>query len=69
MHGHAGSGCEKSQVSLRLEDEHEHGHVFRGFGFITFTDPTSVDKVLTQEQHELDGKKVREGGGNLLESF
>lgn len=30
----------------------------RGFGFITFTDPASVDKVLAQEQHELDGKKV-----------
>lgn len=31
---------------------------YRGFGFITFTDPASVDKVLAQEQHELDGKKV-----------
>ncbi|KAM3722648.1 RNA-binding protein Musashi [Dirofilaria immitis] len=30
----------------------------RGFGFITFTDPASVDKVLAQEQHELDGKKI-----------
>ncbi|VDN92216.1 unnamed protein product [Brugia pahangi] len=29
-----------------------------GFGFITFTDPASVDKVLAQEQHELDGKKI-----------
>lgn len=32
---------------------------FRGFGFITFGDPASVDKVLAQGTHELDGKKVR----------
>ncbi|KAL9903272.1 RNA-binding protein Musashi homolog Rbp6 isoform 9-T12 [Glossina fuscipes fuscipes] len=30
----------------------------RGFGFITFSDPASVDKVLAQGTHELDGKKV-----------
>lgn len=32
--------------------------LYRGFGFITFSDPASVDKVLTQGTHELDGKKV-----------
>ncbi|XP_026742815.1 RNA-binding protein Musashi homolog Rbp6 isoform X4 [Trichoplusia ni] len=30
----------------------------RGFGFITFGDPASVDKVLAQATHELDGKKI-----------
>ena len=35
----------------------------RGFGFVTFSDPAAVDKVLAQGTHELDGKKV---GGRLL---
>jgi RNA recognition motif-containing protein len=30
----------------------------RGFGFITFVDPTAVEKVLTIETHELDGKRI-----------
>uniref|UniRef100_A0A1I7UII3 RRM domain-containing protein n=1 Tax=Caenorhabditis tropicalis TaxID=1561998 RepID=A0A1I7UII3_9PELO len=30
----------------------------RGFGFITFVDPSSVDKVLNARDHELDGKKI-----------
>ncbi|XP_055915510.1 RNA-binding protein Musashi homolog Rbp6 isoform X3 [Eupeodes corollae] len=30
----------------------------RGFGFVTFSDPASVDKVLAQGTHELDGKKI-----------
>lgn len=33
-------------------------YIYRGFGFITFGDPSSVDKVLAQGIHELDGKKV-----------
>lgn len=31
---------------------------YRGFGFITFGDPSSVEKVLAHGTHELDGKKV-----------
>ncbi|CAD5120768.1 DgyrCDS9326 [Dimorphilus gyrociliatus] len=30
----------------------------RGFGFITFTDSTSVDKVLANGPHELDSKMI-----------
>ncbi|CAI5444489.1 unnamed protein product [Caenorhabditis angaria] len=30
----------------------------RGFGFITFVDPSSVDKVLQTREHELDGKRI-----------
>jgi RNA recognition motif-containing protein len=36
----------------------------RGFGFITFVDPTSIEKVLVSDEHELDGKKV-----GILEVF
>lgn len=30
----------------------------RGFGFVTFSGPDSVDKVLALPAHELDGKKI-----------
>lgn len=30
----------------------------RGFGFITFSDPAAVDKVLSEQMHDLDGKKI-----------
>ena len=31
---------------------------FRGFGFVTYADPASVDKVLANGPHELDSKLV-----------
>lgn len=43
----------------RETKEHIIFFYYRGFGFITFADPASVDKVLAQGTHELDGKKVK----------
>jgi len=39
----------------------------RGFGFVTFADVGGVDKVLAQNSHDLDGKKV--GGVRESESL
>lgn len=60
MHGNARSGNEKGQVRLSRARETNclKNAFFRGFGFITFADPNSVEKVLEIEVHELDGKKV-----------
>ena len=33
-------------------------HIFRGFGFITFSNPGSVNKVLAYPAHQLDGKLI-----------
>ena len=34
------------------------GVMCRGFGFVTFVNPTSVDKVLAAGVHQLDAKVV-----------
>ena len=31
----------------------------RGFGFVTFTDPATVEKVIQRGTHEVDKKKVK----------
>ena len=33
--------------------------IFRGFGFVTFANPSSVEKVVKKTNHVVDGKKVR----------
>uniref|UniRef100_A0A915HX01 RRM domain-containing protein n=1 Tax=Romanomermis culicivorax TaxID=13658 RepID=A0A915HX01_ROMCU len=32
--------------------------MIRGFGFITFAEPSAIDKVLSEPVHDLDGKKI-----------
>jgi len=31
----------------------------RGFGFVNFADPSSVEKVLASGPHDIDSKRVR----------
>ncbi|KAL8199210.1 UNVERIFIED_CONTAM: hypothetical protein K2H54_037381 [Gekko kuhli] len=38
----------------------------RGFGFVTFADPASVDKVLAQPHHELDSKTLTGNCNRLI---
>ena len=38
--------------------KHEANRRPRGFGFITFSNPGSVNKVLTYPAHQLDGKLI-----------
>ena len=43
---------------------------YRGFGFVTFSDVSGVDKVLEHGTHDLDGKKVRHlYGGSFIDKF
>ena len=39
-------------------DFFKHLNIFRGFGFVTFTDTDSVEKVMQYGIHNLDGKKI-----------
>ena len=52
--------CNQLGLFRILNDLPFFGFYFRGFGFVTFSDPNAVDKVLANGTHELDGKKVRE---------
>ncbi|KAK0071450.1 hypothetical protein PV325_012918, partial [Microctonus aethiopoides] len=53
--------CAYNQATMRADLEKNPYTTIEvgkeGFGFITFADPSSVDKVLAQGNHELDGKK------------
>ncbi|XP_033606201.1 RNA-binding protein Musashi homolog Rbp6 isoform X5 [Cryptotermes secundus] len=48
----------RDPMSVLLAENGVRMFASRGFGFITFADPASVDKVLAQGSHELDGKKI-----------
>ncbi|KAM4726123.1 RNA-binding protein Musashi homolog 2 isoform 5-T6 [Anableps anableps] len=48
-----GDGSQATSGSLN-DSQHDPG----GFGFVTFTDAASVDKVLAQQHHELDSKTI-----------
>jgi len=41
-----------------LMKDHHQGSRSRGFGFVTYEDPTSVAKVLKARPHTLDGKQI-----------
>ncbi|KAG0415938.1 hypothetical protein HPB47_006880, partial [Ixodes persulcatus] len=46
------------QCSVAPEPTADSVRIVAGFGFVTFSDPASVDKVLANGPHELDGKKI-----------
>lgn len=41
--------------SVIMKDKHTH--MPRGFGFVTFADPSVIDKVL-EDEHAIDGRMV-----------
>ena len=60
--GDEGPDHQTIQVSVGGDGEERErqltGKHCRGFGFVTFADVGGVDKVLAQNSHDLDGKKV-----------
>ena len=52
-HQHCTLGWIRQTGERKLTGKH-----CRGFGFVTFADVGGVDKVLAQNSHDLDGKKV-----------
>jgi hypothetical protein len=46
-----------SVVECMVKRDPNTGHS-RGFGFVSFKDPSSVDKVLAERQHTLQGKVI-----------
>ena len=45
------------RITLRF-NIHSFIQLFRGFGFVTFTENESVEKVIQYGVHTLDGKKI-----------